>query len=140
MSPETFSGKVTEKSDIFSLGCLMHEFCSLKKLFDVVGNDPEKVKAKILTETPARIPPFYSNSLAKIVKLMLSRNPAHRPSADQIFGLESIQRTYHKLISREQLLMADLLPADLSDSLSCDQAKDKLKSRLFYHMTSVNER
>ncbi|KAJ7799278.1 kinase-like domain-containing protein [Mycena olivaceomarginata] len=79
MSPELMQGKAyNSKSDIWSLGCLIYELCSLKPPFN---------EAKTQGELEALI----RRTLGTVIKTMLHPNPAMRPSAAQLLKHERIK-------------------------------------------------
>ncbi|KDR84684.1 hypothetical protein GALMADRAFT_111919 [Galerina marginata CBS 339.88] len=104
MSPELMQEKAYDsKSDIWSLGCLIYELCSLK---------PPFYEAKTHSELSifirnGRIPPLprgYSQALTSVVKSMLNLNPAMRPSAAQLLQHERLELVY-KVAETERMLV-----------------------------------
>ncbi|KAK1224435.1 hypothetical protein PQX77_012657 [Marasmius sp. AFHP31] len=90
MSPELMQEKAYDnKSDIWSLGCLIYELCALKPPFHEAKTHAE---LSILIRN-GRIPPLpkgYSQSLGAVIKSMLNLNPAMRPSAAQLLQNERL--------------------------------------------------
>ena len=85
MSPEVFRlEQVTPKTDIWSLGCLIYELCTLKKPFN--GNNAIAVRKQVLEYEPELTGP-YSTQLLSLIKKMLSKNPFDRPSAEEILRM-----------------------------------------------------
>jgi eukaryotic-like serine/threonine-protein kinase len=80
MSPEQVKEKpVDDKSDIFSLGCVLYEMLTGEKAFS--GENSFSVMYKITNEEPCPIPeirPEVPEILWKITKRALSKNPAER--------------------------------------------------------------
>jgi NIMA (never in mitosis gene a)-related kinase len=90
MSPELMQEKAYDnKSDIWSLGCLMYELCALKPPFHEAKTHGElsilirfvsrfDITCKTLTSIRnGRVPPLpkiYSQSLAGVIKAMLNLN------------------------------------------------------------------
>jgi serine/threonine-protein kinase len=80
MSPEQIKQEpVTEKSDIFSLGCVLYELITGNKAFQ--GDNYFSIMYKIANEDPIAIREFNSKVpeiLETIVKRALSKDPAKR--------------------------------------------------------------
>ncbi|THU92848.1 kinase-like protein [Dendrothele bispora CBS 962.96] len=83
MSPELLQERNYDfKTDIWSLGCLIYELCALKPPFRA------KTRSELITlickgPSPS-IPKGYSKELGRVIKKMLDKNPATRPSATQL--------------------------------------------------------
>jgi NIMA (never in mitosis gene a)-related kinase len=80
-SPEVWQEKpYNNKSDIWSLGCILYEMCSL--------NPPFRAKSmnglynSVVSGMYPKLPSIYSDELSSIIKLLLQVNPAKRPSCD----------------------------------------------------------
>ena len=83
ISPEICEGKpYNTKSDIWALGCILHEMAELKKPFDGT-NLPALIK-KIVDCTFVPIKGDYSDGLKQLVLEMLRYDPETRPSSTQI--------------------------------------------------------
>nr|XP_034376358.1 serine/threonine-protein kinase Nek3 isoform X2 [Arvicanthis niloticus] len=67
------------KSDIWSLGCILYELCTLKHPFQ--ANSWKNLILKVCQGPIHPLPALYSSKLQCLVKQMLKRNPSHRPSA-----------------------------------------------------------
>ena len=80
MSPEQAEGKpVDPRSDIFSLGVMLHEMSSGERPFK--GDTNVSVLSSILKDTPASITdlnPRLPMGLAKIIRRSLSKDPSRR--------------------------------------------------------------
>ena len=64
MSPEVLCGKaVSGKTDVWSLGCVIHEACTLEKTFSVNNNLRQAVFNKIITGQIDEIPKHYNPRL-----------------------------------------------------------------------------
>jgi len=86
MSPEIIENKPYQfKSDVWSLGCILYELCTLEHTFRA-ANIIELIK-KILNETPEPIPSCYSRELQEVISLILNKNPIQRPSIDQLLQI-----------------------------------------------------
>ena len=82
-SPEVWNDKPYDhKSDIWSLGCIIYEMCSLKLPF--LGNDMQELNKNIQKCKYNPIPDSYSREMKNLVELCLQKNPTLRPSARQL--------------------------------------------------------
>jgi NIMA (never in mitosis gene a)-related kinase len=92
------------KSDVWSLGCVLYEVTALQPPFR--ANDMDGLFKKVLKGIYPRIPNHYSDELNKMLKRLISVNPNQRPTCDQIFQLDIVKRYMAKL--NIQLLEEDL--------------------------------
>lgn len=73
MSPEVCESKpYTYKSDVWSLGCVLYELCSLDHPF--MADNLLGLVYKIVTEVPKSIPMDYSEELQDIVTQLLTKD------------------------------------------------------------------
>lgn len=98
LSPEICEGKAyNSKSDIWSLGCVLYELCTLNHAFD--ANCMNGLIMKILRSKHAPIPYYYSPQLRTLVDNLLNKNAAKRPSINQILKLDFIRNRIGNLLS-----------------------------------------
>jgi NIMA (never in mitosis gene a)-related kinase len=99
-SPEVWSEKPYDyKSDMWSLGCVLYEMCSLKPPFR--ANSLETLYKTIMKGIYEQVPIFYSKDLQSIINSLLSIDPKKRPSCDQLLSNITIK----KKIESEKLNM-----------------------------------
>ena len=90
LSPEICQGKAYNmKSDVWSLGCILYELCTLHHPFD--SNCLNGLIIQIQRAKPPPIPYYYSSNLRNLVDKLLQKSPAKRPSVNQILELDFIR-------------------------------------------------
>lgn len=85
-----------EKSDIWSLGCLLYELCALMPPFTAFNQ--KELAGKIREGRFRRIPYRYSDGLNDIITRMLNLKDYHRPSVEEILESPLIA----ELVAEEQ--------------------------------------
>eukprot|EP00033_Pygsuia_biforma_P003057 GCRY01003359.1.p1 GENE.GCRY01003359.1~~GCRY01003359.1.p1 ORF type:complete len:335 (+),score=62.84 GCRY01003359.1:177-1181(+) len=89
MSPEQVAQRgYNEKSDIWSLGCLVYELAALNPPFD--AHNQIALAAKIKEGRFSRIPSQYSPDLFKVISQMLNVEQYRRPSASALAAVPNI--------------------------------------------------
>ncbi|NWW65698.1 NEK3 kinase, partial [Ifrita kowaldi] len=78
------------KSDIWSLGCILYELCTLKHPFQ--ANSWKHLILKICKGSYDPLPSHYSYELHYLIKQMFKRNPQNRPSASTILSRGCLAR------------------------------------------------
>ena len=97
MSPEVCQNKpYSFKSDVWSLGCILHELCSLQHAFrakNLLG-----LVYKIVQEPHEPLPNDYSPDLGKLIDSLLEKDPLSRPSCDQLLQTKFMQGVLYKFL------------------------------------------
>ena len=89
LSPELCEEKpYNNKSDIWSLGCILYELCTLRHPFD--AKTQGGLFLKIIKGDYEPIPEHYSKALAEIIAKCLQKNCKDRPSIQQILENEKL--------------------------------------------------
>lgn len=79
LSPEMCDNKpYGKKSDVWALGCILYELCSLRKAFDVGTGGISGIIIKIMRGTYEPLPAGYSDELKGLVGAMLQVKPKRR--------------------------------------------------------------
>ena len=90
MSPEQINElEYDEKTDIWSLGCVIYELVSLIPPF-TAGNHLALAQ-KILAGKIERIPERYSEDLQEVIQQMLNVDSTRRPSVEELIKLPKIK-------------------------------------------------
>ncbi|XP_077076831.1 serine/threonine-protein kinase Nek1 isoform X2 [Siphateles boraxobius] len=98
LSPEICENKpYNNKSDIWALGCVLYEMCTLKHAFEA-GNMKNLV-LKIIRGSYPPVSVHYSQDLRSLLAQLFKRNPRERPSVSAILGKPFLARRIHKFLS-----------------------------------------
>uniref|UniRef100_A0A672I4C1 non-specific serine/threonine protein kinase n=1 Tax=Salarias fasciatus TaxID=181472 RepID=A0A672I4C1_SALFA len=85
LSPEICENKpYNNKSDIWALGCVLYEMCTLKHAFEA-GNMKNLV-LKIICGSYPPVSTHYSQDLRALLRQVFKRNPRERPSVNAILA------------------------------------------------------
>ncbi|EPQ14373.1 Serine/threonine-protein kinase Nek3 [Myotis brandtii] len=85
------------KSDIWSLGCVLYELCTLKHPFQ--ANSWKSLILKVCQGSVSPLPSHYSYELQHLIKQMFKRNPSHRPSATTLLSRGILARLIQKCLT-----------------------------------------
>ncbi|NXC00511.1 NEK3 kinase, partial [Orthonyx spaldingii] len=102
------------KSDIWSLGCILYELCTLKHPFQ--ANSWKHLILKICKGSYDPLPSHYSYELHYLIKQMFKRNPQSRPSASTILARGCLTK-----------LVKNCLPSEMADEF--EQVLKETKKR-----------
>jgi NIMA (never in mitosis gene a)-related kinase 1/4/5 len=102
MSPEICENKpYNNKSDVWSLGCVLYEVINLKNAFE--ANDIRSLINRIARGTYDPVNPRYSYELRNLVASMLKKNPRERPSVNGILRKPFIMKRCDKFLTNEKM-------------------------------------
>ncbi|KAL0268042.1 UNVERIFIED_CONTAM: hypothetical protein PYX00_010125 [Menopon gallinae] len=98
-APELFSvtphTSVDERTDIWSLACILYAMCFFKSPFDAVYERGDSVALAVLSENltyPERH--IYGKEMEELIEFMFKVNPTERPFIDQV--IEKVEETLRK--------------------------------------------
>ncbi|KAM6149422.1 serine/threonine-protein kinase Nek1 [Erethizon dorsatum] len=98
LSPEICENKpYNNKSDIWALGCVLYEMCTLKHAFEA-GNMKNLV-LKIISGSFPPVSLHYSYDLRCLLSQLFKRNPRGRPSVNSILEKGFIAKRIEKFLS-----------------------------------------
>uniref|UniRef100_A0A8C7B5T5 non-specific serine/threonine protein kinase n=1 Tax=Neovison vison TaxID=452646 RepID=A0A8C7B5T5_NEOVI len=98
LSPEICENKpYNNKSDIWALGCVLYEMCTLKHAFEA-GNMKNLV-LKIISGSFPPVSLHYSYDLRNLLSQLFKRNPRDRPSVNSILEKGFIAKRIEKFLS-----------------------------------------
>ncbi|ERE92375.1 serine/threonine-protein kinase Nek1-like protein [Cricetulus griseus] len=98
LSPEICENKpYNNKSDIWALGCVLYELCTLKHAFEA-GNMKNLV-LKIISGSFPPVSLHYSYELRSLLSQLFKRNPRDRPSVNSILDKGFIAKRIEKFLS-----------------------------------------
>eukprot|EP00794_Sanderia_malayensis_P017711 gene17711-19480_t len=126
MSPEQVSKMLyNEKSDIWSLGCLLYELCALHPPF--LAMDQRMLAVKIRDGKFKPIPGHFSDELREFIKWMLQVSDDCRPSIDEILRHPAVSKYSNMFSNKERKLSsADATASQLRRKEEALKAKEKL--------------
>ncbi|XP_063280353.1 serine/threonine-protein kinase Nek1 isoform X3 [Prinia subflava] len=100
LSPEICQNKpYNNKSDIWALGCVLYEMCTLKYAFEA-GNMKNLV-LKIISGPFPPVSMHYSYDLRNLLSQLFKRNPRNRPSVNSILEKNFIAKRVEKFLTPE---------------------------------------
>ena len=89
-SPEVWKDKPYDhKSDIWSIGCIVYEMCTLKPPFR--AENMEGLYKKVIKGVYDKIPVRYSSDLSECLKMMLHLQPSHRGDCAKLLLIPHIR-------------------------------------------------
>ncbi|XP_069833923.1 serine/threonine-protein kinase Nek1 isoform X2 [Dendropsophus ebraccatus] len=98
LSPEICENRpYNNKSDIWALGCVLYEMCTLKHAFEA-GNMKNLV-LKIIRGSYPPVSVHYSYDLRNLLSMLFKRNPRDRPSVNSILEKPFIFKRIEKFLS-----------------------------------------
>lgn len=102
MAPEACQSEpYTSKSDVWALGCILYELCTLKKPFE--ADNLLGLVFKIVTD---EVPPLdpklgYSQDVQNLINKLLQKDPKNRPSIAEILHMSYVEKKMQEFISNQ---------------------------------------
>ncbi|TRY83128.1 hypothetical protein DNTS_020647 [Danionella cerebrum] len=123
VSPEALQGRSVWKSEIWSLGWLLHDLCMLDVWSDAIKR--RTAHALSMTGHLPQISDRYSTDLRELISEMLSPEPDQRPSAGEILGkpflTDAVQRNMGIPEKHERQLQKAILAFDEAYTLNFEK-------------------
>ncbi|KAI5625595.1 serine/threonine-protein kinase Nek3 [Silurus asotus] len=102
VSPEIWDNQpYNNKSDIWSLGCVLYELCTLRHPFE--ARSWKSLILKVCRGTYTPLPSHLPYELHYLIKQMFKTNPRDRPSIHTILSSHRVSRLLQKYIPEEEL-------------------------------------
>ena len=121
MSPEVCQNRpYSFKSDIWSMGCILYELCTLEHAFR--ANNLLGLVTKIVQEKQDPIPDCYSSDLQRMLNGLLLKNSANRLSLDRLLTMPFMQKVLCKFLPAESVveLNVELRASCVNDNTGVD--------------------
>ncbi|CAK0904997.1 unnamed protein product [Prorocentrum cordatum] len=97
LSPEVCQEKpYNQKSDVWSLGCVLYELATLQHAFD--ADSMRGLVMKILRGVPPQVPLSFSAEVRELVPDMLVKDPGARPSINQVLQRPLVRQVIRQLL------------------------------------------
>ena len=96
MSPELFKNRpYNHKSDVWALGCILYELCTMKHPFDAASLNGLALK---IMKGGYHTVGGYSKGMGTLISTMLNVNPAIRPSVKELLLQPVIRRNVRRFV------------------------------------------
>eukprot|EP00347_Sterkiella_histriomuscorum_P014193 403361812 len=98
MSPEVCQNHpYTFKSDVWALGCVLYELCTLKHAFS--ADNLLGLVYKIVQDKYDPIPAHYSQDLQNLISMLLNKNAQERPSVAQVLQMPIVRQKMQDFVA-----------------------------------------
>ena len=139
LSPEICQGKnYNSKTDIWSLGCILYEMCTLKHAFDAANLNA--LIMNIVTGRPAPIPRQYSSDLRDLVDKMLTKDPTKRPNIKQILAFPFLKNRLSDFLTKTLSLKKGSNVLTLPKQVDATQQREEERQKWMQQQQQEQER
>lgn len=111
-------------SDIWAMGCILYQMCALRVPFE--APTIQELARKIVYDPIPQLPGMYSRDLRTLCTLAMRRDPARRPSADQIINTPLVQDAVRRLLE-EKRSQQEAEDADVTSAATSADAAQHLE-------------
>ena len=102
MAPEACQSEpYTSKSDVWALGVILYELCTLKQPFQ--ADNLLGLVFKIVQDEPEPIPDTYSAELRELISKLMTKNPAGRPSTAEILKMDYVRNRMQRFVEDAEM-------------------------------------
>ena len=131
-SPEVWQDRPYDlKSDIWSVGCVLFEMCTLQPPFQ--GKDMQALFRRICEGSVPNIPPPYSKDINFMVKLMLQQTPKLRPTCFELLSKSQLLKNLPNSLSIDVEQMGEGLIGTIKVPVNLQQIGDRLPISNYEH-------
>lgn len=129
MSPEQINEMAyNEKSDVWSLGCILYELACLAPPFE--ASNSLALAMKIKAGRYPKLPDRYSDDLSRSIKSMLQTEVAKRPTVDDLLQLPQVAVRIRERKNAQQITMVKRKEEEMNKKTGDLTARDdELKRR-----------
>lgn len=97
MAPEACQSEpYTSKTDVWALGIILYELCTLKQPF--FADNLLGLVFKIVQDQPEPIPNTYSAELQELVTMLLNKKQSERPSTAEILKMPYVRQRMQQFV------------------------------------------
>nr|CAH7741229.1 unnamed protein product [Callosobruchus chinensis] len=101
VAPELCDGKPYDfKTDIWALGCILYELCSMEKMFD--GTVKEIVLSIVSGKRKVVNMDVYGKQIQKMINWMLQLNPENRPDTIALMALPDVYPSMYRISEEDE--------------------------------------
>ncbi|XP_058711294.1 serine/threonine-protein kinase Nek5 [Poecile atricapillus] len=118
LSPEICENRpYNNKTDIWSLGCVLYELCALKHPFQ--GNSLHELVLKICRGRFQPVSPNYSYDLRILISQLFKISPRDRPSINSVLRKPFLQKLVLRYLPPEKELIHTVIPRKRPSASPC---------------------
>lgn len=134
MSPEVCESKpYTFKSDVWALGCVLYELCTLQHAF--LADNLLGLVYKIVKGNYDAIPDIYSDDLKNLIDVILTKDESKRPTVQQILLLPFLKSKMEDFINNKGDIGTDDLKVRTIKPIAKEPTEEEKEAELFKGLT-----